>query len=316
MARKNKATPSGHVTKRRLARWQQERRRRRFTIALGSLVIVIILSIIGYGYYATSYAPPREWVTTVGDRVFTGADYVRVLRLLPSYQTSPEASLLVLENNELVTQGAQAFGIVVSPEEITQEIRNLFDTGDEPLTDEELQELYLQFLSYYGFSDEEFRELVATDLLQAKLNDYLKELVPAVGEKVPQVNVQAIVVDSEEDAAEVVQRLDEEDFSSLAGEYGGGDPDWLPRGIMGLEFDKNAFSLETGEVSDPFSIDGDYYIIMVLEKDEKALDEATRVQLEANALYYWLEQQREDKVERNPNLDLEAKYQWAMGQIG
>jgi parvulin-like peptidyl-prolyl isomerase len=86
---------------------------------------------------------------------------------------------------------------------------------------------------------------------------------------------------------------------------------------MSLKFDDVAFDLEPDTVSEPFSIDGGYYIIKVLEKGDRALDEATREQLEANAFGYWLEEQREKKVERKVDEEgLEKIYEWAAGQIG
>jgi len=313
MARKGKAPPRHEVTKRRLARWQRERRRRRITIALGMLVVAIVIVIIGYGMYATVIAPSSQLLSTVNGTAITAADYREALRLYP-YLGSPEAPLLMLEGNELVRQGAGAYGIIVTDDEVTQEIRLLFEEGGEPLSDTVFQERYQQMLSSIGISAERFRWFIAADLLQEKLDQYLRDQVPEVGALVPQVHVQTILVDTEEDAAAVVGKLDEgEDFPSLAEGYKDGDLGWLPRGIMSPDFDAVAFSTAIGERSEPFSTAEGYYIIKVVEGEDRALDEDVKGQLEANAFSYWLEEETGEKVERKVGEeDLEKIYQWAI----
>jgi len=306
-----------------MARWQWERRRRRIIIAAGTLVITLVLAIIGYGVYATIIAPAGEQVTTVGDRVFNADDYVKTLRLYAPSQGSAEAPLLILEDNELVRQGAITYNISVTDNEVTQAIRLLLEGEGEPLTDEEFKERYREMLSNMGLSKEEFRAAVKTDIFLERLNAYFLVQVPQSAE---QVHVQAILVATEEEAQVVMGNLSEgEDFASLAEQYGDGDLGWLPRGIMSQEFDEFAFSSNIGNVSEPFFTNDGYYIIKVLDKEERALDEEVREQLATSELSSWLAQERENKVERNPKYDrenpeymknLEDLYEWALDQIG
>jgi len=308
MARKGKAPPRREVTRRRLARWQRERRRRRVTTAIGVLVIAVVIGIIIYGVYVTVIAPPRQLLSTVNGTSITAADYREALRLYP-YLGSPEAPLLILEENELVRQGAGAYHISVTDDEIDQRIRETLEAMDAPLSEEEFEELYQELVA-----DSAFRESVEVELLRGKLEDYLKEQVLDPAE---QVNVQAIVVANETAAQVVVDRLDGEDFASVAEEYGDGDLGWLPRGIMSLDFDEVAFSIEIGNVSQPFSTAEGYYIIKVLEKEDRALDEDVKGLLETIAFSRWLEEQREEKVNRKVDEeDLERIYMWALEQIG
>ncbi len=308
MARKGKAPPRREVTRRRLARWQRERRRRRITTTIGVLVIAVVIGIIIYGVYVTVIAPPRQLLSTVNGTSITAADYREALRLYP-YLGSPEAPLLILEENELVRQGAGAYHISVTDDEIDQRIRETLEAMDAPLSEEEFEELYQQLVA-----DSAFRESVKVELLRGKLDDYLKEQVPDPAE---QVNVQAIVVANETAAQVVVDRLHGEDFASVAEEYGDGDLGWLPRGIMSLDFDEVAFSIEIGNVSQPFSTAEGYYIIKVLEKEDRALDEDVKGLLETIAFSRWIEEQREEKVNRKVDEeDLERIYMWALEQIG
>ena len=308
MAKKGKAPPRREVTKRRLARWQRERRRRRITTTIGVLVIAVVIGIIIYGVYVTVIAPPRQLLSTVNGTSITAADYREALRLYP-YWGSPEVPLLILEENELVRQGAETNHIGVTDDEIDQRIRENLEAMDVPLSEEDFEELYQQLVA-----DSAFRESVEVELLRGKLEDYLKEQVPDSAE---QVNVQAIVVANETVAQVVVDRLDGEDFASIAEEYGDGDLGWLPRGIMSLDFDEVAFSIEIGNVSQPFSTAEGYYIIKVLEKEDRALDEDVKGLLETIAFSRWLEEQREEKVNRKVDEEgLERIYMWALEQIG
>ena len=326
MANKRRAPPKREVTRRRLARWQRERRRRRITIFLGALIIAIILAIIGYGYYTTRIAPEREWLTTVGGQHFYGSDYVAALRLCelglyPSSGDLREDPLFALEDDELVRQGAAAFGISVSADEIDQQIRDLVETMDEPQSEEEFQQLYQQLLAGLQLSDEEFRGFMGGELLRPKLDDHLREQVPEVA---LQVHVHGILVATEEEAEAVIQRLEGEDFATVAQDMSidpvskenGGNLGWIPEGLKGEEFDDFAFDLEPGILSDPFSTPQGYWVIQVLGKEEdREIEEDVREQLRARAFGDWLAAEREEKVERNPNVDLEKIYQWAMEQI-
>lgn len=304
-----------------MARWQWERRRRRIIIAAGTAVITLVLAIIGYGVYATIIAPAGEQVTTVGDRVFSRADYADALRLCqlgfcPPSGDERENPILFLEMSELIRLGAAEANISVTDNEVTQAIRiSLEEERGKPLTDEEFQEIYQQL-------DEDTIEVMATQLLQIKLGEDFLSRVPQSAE---QVHVQAILVATEEEVQVVMGNLSEgEDFASLAEQYGDGDLGWLPRGIMSQEFDEFAFSSNIGNVSEPFSTNDGYYIVKVLDKEERALDEEVQKQLATSELSIWLAQERENKVERNPKYDrenpqymknLEDLYEWALDQI-
>ncbi len=330
MAKKEKATPGREVTKRRLARWQRERRRRRIIITAGTLVIALVLAIIGYGFYATSIAPGRELVTTVGGRDFNTDDYVRTLRLYPPSADSvnpPLETLEALEDIEILWQGAAYFNFIITDNDVTQGIRDMIEEEKgKPLTDDEFEEIYQQLLSSIELSEDEYREVVKTGLIQDKLSDYFLDQSLQSAE---QVHVEAILGVTEEVAAEVMGNLSEgEDFASIAARLGGGDLGWLPRGIMGEEFDDVAFDpdLALNIVCEPFSTANGYYIIRVLEQEKnRAIDEVMRDQLAAIAFSSWLEDERESKVERSWKYDpdnseyaenLQDLYEWALDEIG
>ena len=313
------------VTKRRLARWQRERRRRRILVSFGALVIVVVIGIIAYGAYHTWIALPREVLSTVHGTIatvkFTRSDYLDMLRA-SSPEVPPETPLLMLEQHELMRQGAEELGMGVTEDDITEEIKSLLFPEDEEVTEEEFQERYQETLENSGLEEEWFRWLVEYDLLHSRLDEYLREQVP---EFALQVHVLGILVATEEDGEAVIERLEAgEDFATVAQEVSmdpeskenGGDLGWIPEGLGGEEFDDIAFNLEPGAISQPFSTAQGLWVIKVLEREEdRALDEAIREQLQVQAMGEWLAEEREEKVERKSDLDLDKVYEWAIKRI-
>lgn len=92
-----------------------------------------------------------------------------------------------------------------------------------------------------------------------------------------QVKASHILVEDEETANVVAEKLAAgEDFAELAKEYStdttnaesGGDLGFFGKGTMVEEFEKVAFSMDLGTVSDPVKTDYGYHIIKVTDKKE------------------------------------------------
>lgn len=322
MARKDREELKQHVTKRRLARWERERRRRRIYTSIGVSVIAVVVAIVAYGYYTANISMAGEWVTTVGGVSFYGDDYADALRLCnigfcpePASGDEREAPILFMEINEISQKGAVADGISVTDEEVTQSIKLMLETArNESLTDAEFQEAYPQLLADLGLSATTFRGVVETSLVQEKLTEYLQAQVPDSAE---QVYLETILLSNEEEVEAVLQELQAgEDFVSVGQNYSYSDTGWLPRGIMSPTMDEIAFSLNISGVSAPIIVDDVYYIIRVVDKEVRDLDEATKQQIEANAFSVWIGDEMQTKVERNPDLNLAKLYDWAAKEIG
>jgi peptidyl-prolyl cis-trans isomerase C len=92
-----------------------------------------------------------------------------------------------------------------------------------------------------------------------------------------EVRASHILVDGEEDAKNLLQRIQQgESFSSLAKEFSkdkdsaknGGDMGFFGRGRMVPEFERVTFSLKIGEVSNPVKTRFGYHIIKVTDRKE------------------------------------------------
>ena len=289
---------------------------------IGALVVVTVIGVIVGGVFATKERPPQKLLSTVNGISIERSDYVNMLRISSSSSTA-EIVLGNLESNELLRQGTVNFGITVTDEEITEQIKESLFPDAEEVSVEEFQESYQQLLDSLHLSDESFRSFIEADMLRIRVNDYMVGQTP---EAALQVHVQGILVATVEEAQDVVARLEgEEDFADVAPEVSidtassgsGGDLGWFPEGLNVEEFDEVAFNLELGALSEPFSTLQGYWVIEVLEKeDNRPLADDARQQLGLQAFSDWLQNQGEQKVDRKIDAnELEKVHEWAMEEI-
>jgi hypothetical protein len=324
MAKKDKGIAKQHVTRRRLARWQREKRRRRIYTSAGILIIAIVAIVIAYGFYTTEISMASEWVTKVGGTRFVGTDYEDALRLcqLGFYGNASdprEAPIAVIEFNELVKLGTASLGITVNDSELTAATKSFIE-GNQSLSEEQFQQAYQQMLKDYDFSDSEFQEVMENNLLQEKLYMYLLQDLPDVGDNVSQIYLE-ILTANESQLSDIRARVDGgEHLADLKANYTYNEIGWIPRGAYqfptGIE--EEAFNLSVGSVSEPKLIGSDtYWLLEVTDKEERPIDEAMREQLGYNVLPRWIMDKSEEyNVERNPKLDLDKLYNWALDRIG
>jgi parvulin-like peptidyl-prolyl isomerase len=149
-----------------------------------------------------------------------------------------------------------------------------------------------------NISEAQFRNIVRTDILRSKMMD---EISKDTAKEEEQVRASHILVDSEEEAQEVIERLDAgEDFAELAIELStdtgsganGGDLGWFGRGRMVPEFEEVAFNIKINEISDPVQSDFGWHIIKKIGQEVRPIDESTFNQLQQNLFSEWLTNQR------------------------
>lgn len=303
----------------------RSRRRRRTGFIIGAVVIIIILAILGVGYYQSYISPFQRIIITVDDTSIRMDYFINRTRMVGA---NPVTMLGILTSEQIVKIKAPSFGIAVSPEDITQELRTAARGSSETISESEFQAWYRQQLNESKVSDAEFREIVATSLVAARLQEYLAERVPTVSE---QVHLHDILVSGYQQAQDIKARLGKgESFADLAREVsldeqskaGGGDLGWLPRGVLDPQLNWIIFALNPGEVSVPVPTEaqptegGRYYLFMVSEKaDTKELDENSLQMLKARALENWLAEERQfHQVTYNFTSETAAWINWQLSK--
>lgn len=151
-------------------------------------------------------------------------------------------------DQELIRQAAAEMDISISGEELESKIQEIIEQSGG-------QEQFQQSLQGTGTSYEDFRQMLLDQLLSEAVFSAVTASIPSVAE---QVHARHILLSTRERAEEVLARFQGgEDFAFLAREYSedvssrerGGDMGFFPQGMMPLEIEEAAFSLEVGEIS-------------------------------------------------------------------
>ena len=331
------------------ARRRQERRRQRIAFILGGALILAILAVVMVGVYQQFILPPRVTAGEVRDVRFTMGDLVeriRVLQGINRYQGGrvdfsrvPFQLLTDLLHAEILRQAAPGLGINVTAEDIDQTISDQFrpepapgqETDDAQL-DAELDNAYIGFLTQVNLTDGDYRRIVEERLQQREL---FTRMLASLPEEAPQVEVQAIAMGINSDAAPeaVRERLQlGEDFGAVSREITGSDGyiGWAPEGAF-PEFDPYLFGavaddtgerspplLSPGQVSPPIYSDETIFLIQAIgELETRELAPPMQFQMASAQVEKWQDDQLAQGSEEGwvkINFDSD-RYAWVTDQV-
>jgi parvulin-like peptidyl-prolyl isomerase len=197
--------------------------------------------------------------------------------------------------NQLLTEQAAAKeGIAISDEEVESYVQaDIQAVGDESKFD--------QWLVDNNLTREDYRAILRSELIYAAMFERVTAAVPTSAE---QVHIRYILLESEEEARNVLAQLQAGgDFAALAQEFShdestkekGGDQRWFPQGLdlMPPEVEAVAFTLEVGQISEMVTSQFGYYILQLLERDpDRVLSSEMQQSLKEQTFTRWLEEQR------------------------
>jgi parvulin-like peptidyl-prolyl isomerase len=268
LAKKKKAEkPPREYTRRQLSQFKRQKRRQRITLIGGIFVIAVVVLIVLLGWYIGEYRPMHQTVIRVYDTEFDMDYYIDMLKIGGQGQSADYLQSIAdsvtreIEQNELIKRAAAQLNITVSDDEVREHLKSLNTSINDASMD-----------------------LGRNQMLRDRLYDeYFEAMVP-VSDR--QVHIMAMLLESESQAAEIRNRLqNSENFTTLAEEFSlndytknnKGDVGWHPEGVLAALLGSSvpgeyAFSSEVGVLSQPRYDEGKtkdfgYWLIRVQEKE-------------------------------------------------
>jgi parvulin-like peptidyl-prolyl isomerase len=329
---------------------EDERRKQRLAITLGAMLILIIFSIVGIGWYQEFYSPPRELAGEINNVRFEMGDLVDRIRVLQGYTRYNQGGFVDLSivpfeylqdmlNSEILRQQAPLIGIAVTDEDIDGALRRKFyptppegQEVEEAQLDREYQNSYTTFLTATNLTDDQYRVILEERLLEFQLLLLLGQGIP---DSMDQVEVEWIRLEPEGPLPprEVRERLDNEEFAAVAAEVSSskvfsnrqGYVGWVPQEafprldtLLFGDPEEEIAALAEGEISDPvFTQDGIYIIHKLADPDDQPLSDLMRFKLNRERVDQW----QQDQLTRGSaegwlkiNFD-SNRYAWVADQI-
>jgi parvulin-like peptidyl-prolyl isomerase len=276
---------------------------RRIVIIAAVVFLAGILSWVGYEYYEDYKSnPTREVMIEVNGVPFTMEYYVKMLDIyvdnyinftvstyldfyMQAYNTTREETIQLLTSNaisdlsnntgniaDMIT--GQVADDIINGELLRQGAKNL----DIEVTSEEID---AKLAELEWPNERVYQDIIRSTLLQEKLGEYLGSQLPDTME---QAHVQAMLVESQEVADEVITKVEAGgNFTALAEEFScnstiEGDLGWLPEELMPTTLIANAaFNLTPGEtihrIYDKTAIkDIGYWLIEVTDEEDDEIE--------------------------------------------
>jgi len=282
---------------------------RRATITVALLFTVGVTISIVVSLYFLVWKDLWRPIITVNDETINMDYFIRRMKYVNKTDDVLTMLYEIIPQEILVRQGAPRYGIEVTPDEVDELLREMARGENETISESEFKTWYRNALNETKLFDTEYRELVRTNVLAERLNEYLVMNVPTVAE---QVHLYIIVLPSYDEAEAAIIRIEAgEDFSELARELSideetgerGGDAGWWPEGA-GLEANLEWVvfnSLEVGEINNiPILVDdetGIYAVCLVVERQPaREIEEDKLEALKIGALEDWLLAERQNST--------------------
>lgn len=234
-------------------------------LVVGALIFLLITF--------TSSAKGKAVATIDGEEITKDELYEN---LVSQYGASALSTMI---SDKIVDLEAKKEDIKITDKEIDKEMKTLIESyGDEETFE---QQLATTGATKSTLEKDIVKYLQTVKLLEPRIkisdeeiNTYFKENKDSLAQE-EQVEASHILVESKAEAKDIIEKLaDGKKFADLAKEYStdtasaekGGELGFFGKGEMAEEFEKVAFTLEKGKISDPVKTSYGYHIIKVTDK--------------------------------------------------
>lgn len=238
-------------------------------------------------------------VARVNQQDITLPDFLRALARRQVENNAADPAALeddVLEqmiDQVLIEQGAAAQQISVTDDDVQAELKVNEELAGSP-------DAWNQWLAANGYSADEFIQTLRDTLVTNHLRD---TITSDLSGDVPQVHARHILVAAEQDASNLLARLQAgEDFAALARQFSldettranGGDLGWFTREeLLVPQLAETAFSLQPGQIGGPVATTLGFHIVQTLESGSRPVDPERRVYIAQARFENWLQDMRE-----------------------
>jgi parvulin-like peptidyl-prolyl isomerase len=285
-------------------------------VGVVGLVVLIVAGLIGYGYWSSYIQPGREAAVKVGGQTYDMTYFSRRMKAVLNDPISggitpqqvaalPERLARDIIDEEVILRRAPTLGIGVSDAEIDKTLAEklaLAYTPDENgnvMATPAFASAVRSALQRNGLTLAELRRAAHAQRLRSALMQHFQGQIP---KEMPAVRVRQLAVSDEAKAKELKQQIDGgADFAQIASSVSedgltkeqGGLRDWTPKGFLPDEFEKLAYTLPIGQVSEPFQSSGKWVLLRVEEReDNREVSDQDREKLASERMEAWLEEQR------------------------
>ncbi len=258
-------------TRRQVSKWEKQRLTSRIITIVSIVFFVIVVGLIGYGYYSEQIMPYQRTALKVNDTSFSMDYYIKTMDLYTRGQTGEmlkyyqDAIVQAIQQGEIVRQKAGDLGISITDSEINAEIEKSKLTKSEVVVD-----------------------VTKATLLSGKIIQQV--CLPKLPAGVEQAEAQAMFLETKLMADDRRAKLMLGDnFSTMAGllslesttQSKKGYLGWIAKGyeqyslgaLSNSALKDVVFNLEPGAISDPVSDSSvekpyGYWVLEVIEKDD------------------------------------------------
>lgn len=315
------------------SRREVEAKQRQLLLIGAGFVLLIIVALLAYGWYSSSFQPPRKTVVTALDTPVKLAELVPYTALDSLGQggvLQPRTSLNNLVRDRIVTHFAGELGVEVTEEEMEQSIIQQFEptppTASAPIDDltSEGRANFEEFLEAFQVSETEYRTWLRGRLTVDEVRLHFNDLATATAD---QVYVQWIITPTQTEAEAALEDINGgRDFLETAAEYnegrddlsedGNGDVGWVPEGAF-PQLDPTLFGdeLELDRVYGPLTTSFGSVLLKVTQgPEEQPVSETMRGILGNNAFQEWLNEKVTAADVGTPDLT-SGDVEWVIDQI-
>lgn len=250
---------------------------------IGLLVILaIVLSTLSF------YGVGGSWVARVNGKKLSEEDFLKRVKVAMwlggpqvDYERDKTMILDSMAEEQVYVQEAEKRGLKVDEQKFDQDytkfneqLAMMFGSADAAKADAEKNGVKLDDLKTIFHEQYLIQALLDNEAQNVKLTAAEKQAAEEKYNGYKEIHAAHILVADEQTAQKVLAELKNgADFGKVAEKYtidpsgkaNGGDLGWFAPGMMVPEFEKAAFALKVGEISEPVKTQFGYHIIKLLE---------------------------------------------------